>query len=116
MREETREHKTVDTFALLPPSKDRLRLRGGNYSPGLPTVVMESHAEKSRKNNGSCLKSYLKPMLLIIGALFIVDVTNDYFFAGAGIPAPPIVQKDYSQVNSVEDVTLESVQTKCFVR
>jgi len=115
MREETREHQIVDTFALLPPS-DRLRLRGGTYSPGLPTVVVQSHSEKSRKNNRVCLRRYLKPILLITVAIFVVDVVNDFFFVGAGIPAPPMIQRDYSQVTSVEDISLEYVQSKCFVR
>lgn len=118
MREETRKHQTIDTFALLPPGTgDRLRLRGNNFnSPGLPTVLMDSHAEKKRKHSGSaCCRRYLKPVLLISGMILLVDIIHDFFLAGAGNLAPPIIQRDYSQVHGIEDLSTESVQSKCFV-
>lgn len=123
MREETREHQTLDTFALLPPrlSKDRLRLRGGNYysSPGLPTVVIEKDDSKSHKSYWMCFKGWFKRILWIVGGLLLMDVANDYFFVGNGIPAPPIIQRDYSQINSIEDLVSgsdnNSAQPKCFV-
>ena len=117
MREETREHQTLDTFALLPPDR-QLRLRGGNYySPGLlPTVVIDGAAKKNRKSHWTCWRRYSKPILLMFTAWLVMDVIEDYFFVGTGSPAPPIIQRDYSQVRSVNDVTVDSVQSKCFVR
>lgn len=116
MREETREHQTVDTFALLPPSRDHhLRLRGGNYSPGLPTVFIDHHNDKSRKSRWACFKRFLKPILVILGGLLLVDIVSDYFFVGSN-PAPPIIQRDYSQINSIQDLQSGDVEPKCFVR
>jgi lysophospholipase L1-like esterase len=114
MREETREHQTVDTFALLPPSRDHhLRLRGGNYSPGLPTVFIDHHNDKSRKSRWACFKRFLKPILVILGGLLLVDIVSDYFFVGSN-PAPPIIQRDYSQINSIQDLQSGDVEPKCF--
>lgn len=106
----------MDTFAVLPPNSDRLRLRGGNSSY-LPTVVVESHAEKSRKRgNGACLRRYLKPLFILGGIWFVVDVVNDYFFVGTdSTPAPPVILQDVTKVTGVEDLSTDAIQTKCFV-
>lgn len=94
MREETREHQTVNTYAVLPPTGDHhLRLRGGNYSPGLPTVVIDHHNDKSRKSRWSCFKRYLKPIIVILGIMLLVDIVSDYLFIGSGSPAPPIINE-----------------------
>lgn len=123
MKEETREHRVVETFALLPPkatsASNRRRPRGGNFSPGLPTVVVDVHTDKRRKYAGGCLKRYLKLIFMLGGIFLLVDVAYDYYFVGGnGEPSPPIIQRDYSLIQSVEDLVPfdeSTIQQKCFV-
>lgn len=115
MREETREHRYEQTFALVPPS-ERLRLRG-NSSHGLPRVVVESaDKQQSRKSKKGCIRKLLRPTFWIIAAIFIVDLFSDYFFSSMTTMSPPIIQRDYSHVTGVKDVTVEFVTSRCFVR
>ena len=116
MKEETREHRYEQTFALVPP-RERLRLRG-NSSHGLPRVVVESvDRQHGRKNKNGCLLKLLRPTFWIIAAIFLVDLISDYVFSSmTTMSSPPIIQRDYSHITSVEHVTVESVTSRCFVR
>lgn len=115
MKEKTREHHLEQTFALVSPS-DHLRLRGNSTSSlGLPTVVIESSGKQEfRKQQKGCIRRYLNPLLYITLIVVVVDCIYDYFFVGMGVSAPPIIQRDYATIRSIDDVTTDHLQSKCF--
>lgn len=130
MKEEVREHRLGKTS--LVPSPDQLlrsRSRMGPPSPSdddgysmlaLPTVVMQSEETmrlKYRRKKG--WRKWSVRVAYLVGIFLLIDFIDDNWWStpsiwGSDVTLPVSVKRDYSNVNSIEDLSSEFVDPWCF--
>lgn len=73
--------------------------------------------DRKRKTKGVKVMRYGKIIGLLVGVFVLVDVLDDWFSPSNFVELSPVaIQRDYSTLRSIDDLTTDSVDVWCYVR
>ena len=132
-KEPIREHNLDQHTSLMPPSMDNLARRINSSTTvatltreptrnQLPTVVIESESMRESKKiklKKTKWRKMLRNTAAILATLFLMDKLEDWYSSSLASQQnediTTIIQRDYSLVTGINDLTLDGVDAWCFV-
>jgi hypothetical protein len=95
--------------------------RRPRHAPLIPTILIESQTQREDRKRRSkgwrpfCRK-YVPTICLLIGAFFLMQKIDDWFSLEQWVDVYPIsIQRDYSTVQGIEELTTDGVDRWCHV-
>lgn len=131
-KEPIREHNLEQHTSLMPPSMDNLARRLNSSTTvtaltrkparhQLPTVVIESESmrqSKKMKLKKNKWRKMVRNTAAILATLFLMDKLEDWYSSSLASQQnediTTIIQRDYSLVTGINDLTLDGVDAWCF--
>ena len=121
-KEEVREHH-LELTSLMPPQGDAGVARRNVLLPSsmLPSVVVESHETREarkRRNTGyrACLRKYGSRVFVFVAIVVLLDKIDDWSSTQTWNELLPTnIQKDYSNIESIDDLSVSSISNWCYV-
>lgn len=119
-REKVREHNVL-LSPLVPPPQGKNISRRTRQGSMIPTVLIESRSQREdrkRRTKGwrAFCRRYGPSMCMLVGVFFLMDKMDDWFSLEKWIDVYPIsIQRDYSTVQGIEDLTTDNVDRWCHV-
>jgi hypothetical protein len=122
-KEEIREHNVMlsPLVPVITPNCNLSRRIQGTEIEMIPHIQIESAERRDsriRMKRGwkSFLRNYMPCTVLIVCMFVILDKLNDYFSLEPWLDIYPVsIQRDYSKVQGISDLTTESIDKWCFV-